>query len=57
MLNRAVEYLFGTGLAIRAEELGACVADLVVNGSPKPIVTNVEIVERGRKALATGVNS
>jgi len=53
MQNTAIEYLFGTWLAIKAEELGACVVDLVVNGSPKPVVSNAEMVERGRKALAT----
>lgn len=50
-LNKATEYLFGRNLAIRGEELGAFVADLVVNGSQKTILENSEMVERGRKLL------
>jgi len=50
-LNTTTEYVFGRTLAIRGEELGAFVADLVVNGSPQPIIGNSEMVEKGRKLL------
>jgi len=50
-LNKATEYVFGRSLAIRGEELGAFVADLVVNGSQQPIIGNSEMVQRGRKLL------
>ncbi|KAF1937582.1 hypothetical protein EJ02DRAFT_458619 [Clathrospora elynae] len=49
--NKVVESLFGTGLVIRSEELGACLADLVVAGSKEAVVGNLELVERGRRML------
>lgn len=51
LLNRATEYAFGTGLAIRAEEVGATVADLVLNGAKQSVIENSEMVQRGRKLL------
>ena len=50
-LNKLVELIFGRGFAIRGEELGAFVADLVVNGSGQPIIENRVMVERGRELL------
>ncbi|KAF2185341.1 hypothetical protein K469DRAFT_708123 [Zopfia rhizophila CBS 207.26] len=54
-LNKATECVFGRSLAIRGEELGAFVADLVVSGSQQPIIENSEMVERGRKLLHEAV--
>lgn len=51
-LNCAAEWLFGRGLVIRGEELGACVADLVVNGSGEKVIENADLVERGRRLLS-----
>jgi nucleoside-diphosphate-sugar epimerase len=51
LMNRAGECIFGSGLAIRAEELAASVAHLVINGSSHPVVENLELVENGRKSL------
>jgi hypothetical protein len=50
-MNWGVQGLFGHGLAIRAEVLGACVAELAVRGEGKGIVENAEIVEIGKVAL------
>ncbi|KAF2495745.1 hypothetical protein BU16DRAFT_526312 [Lophium mytilinum] len=50
-LNRVTEYVFGTSLAIRGEEVGATVADLVVNGARQPVIENSEMVQKGRKLL------
>jgi len=50
-LNKTTECVFGHGLAIRGEELGAFVADLAVNGWQQPVIENAEMVERGRKLL------
>lgn len=50
--NKAVEYVFGTGLAIKGEELGAFVADLAVNGNERSVIENAELVEGGRRLLA-----
>jgi hypothetical protein len=54
-LNKATEYVFGRSLAIRGEELGAFVAELVVKGSQQPVIENLEMVERGRKLLHEAV--
>jgi hypothetical protein len=46
--------LTGTGLAIRAEELGAYVADLIVNGNEQDtLLENERLVKKGRKLLET----
>lgn len=50
-VNEVTEYVFGKGLAIRGEELGAFVADLVVNGSQNAVIENREMVEKGRELL------
>ncbi|KAH7377273.1 hypothetical protein BKA66DRAFT_467846 [Pyrenochaeta sp. MPI-SDFR-AT-0127] len=50
-VNKATEYLFGSSLAIRGDELGAFVADLVVHGSQQTVIQNSDMVERGRKLL------
>ncbi|KAF2129830.1 hypothetical protein P153DRAFT_339007 [Dothidotthia symphoricarpi CBS 119687] len=50
LLNKTAECVFGS-LAIRGEELGAFVADLVVHGSQQCLIENPEMVERGRKLL------
>jgi hypothetical protein len=52
--NWVVHGLFGDGIAIRAEVLGACVAELVVS-ERKGVVENVEMVGMGRNALGLGV--
>lgn len=49
--NRVAERLFGMGLLVRAEEVAACVGDLVVNGAEGDVLVNKEIVERGRRVL------
>ncbi|RMZ68053.1 hypothetical protein GMOD_00004212 [Pyrenophora seminiperda CCB06] len=54
-MNRAAIALFGAGLSIDADVLGACVADLIVHGlgevEAQGIVTNKELVVRGKKVL------
>ncbi|KAF1834144.1 hypothetical protein BDW02DRAFT_352065 [Decorospora gaudefroyi] len=52
--NRVAKTVFGDTLVVRGEEVGACVADLVVIGSEEAVVENLEIVERGRRALIDG---
>ncbi|KAI2488403.1 NADH-flavin reductase [Pyrenophora tritici-repentis] len=53
--NRVGSALFGEGLTINADVLGACVADLVVKGlgemEEQGIVTNKELSVRGKKVL------
>jgi hypothetical protein len=49
--NWMAQGLFGDGLAIRAEELGACVAKLVVGGGRERVVENKEMVGMGMRAL------
>jgi hypothetical protein len=51
--NWGVHGLFGDGLCVRAEVLGACVAELVVSGAREGecVVGNAEMVEMGRRAL------
>ena len=48
--NRVAQGLFGDGMLIRAEELGASVAELMVSGR-EGVVENAGLVEMGRKAL------
>lgn len=54
-MNRAGSALFGEGLSIDAEVLGACIADVIVNGLGEVgkygIMTNRELVVRGKKAV------
>ncbi|CAA9963140.1 hypothetical protein PTMSG1_06508 [Pyrenophora teres f. maculata] len=54
-MNRAGSALLGEGLTIDADVLGACVADLVVEGlgevETNGIVTNKELSVRGKKVL------
>ncbi|KAF9691511.1 hypothetical protein EKO04_010450 [Ascochyta lentis] len=51
-LNTIAECVLGGGLAIRGEELGAFVAELVVSGSERCVIDNREMVEVGRRLLA-----
>ncbi|OAL52781.1 hypothetical protein IQ07DRAFT_585886 [Pyrenochaeta sp. DS3sAY3a] len=51
--NRVAERLFGMGLLVRAEEVAACVGDLVVNGADGDVLVNKEIVEKGRRVLGS----
>jgi hypothetical protein len=41
----------GWGMLVRGEELGACVAELVVNGSEETVVKHSTIVGRGKELL------
>ena len=54
-INRVGSALFGEGLSIDANILGACVADLVVNGlgevKTQGIVVNKELSVRGKRVL------
>jgi len=54
-INRVGSALFGEGLSIDADILGACVADLVVNGlgevETPGIVTSKELSVRGKRVL------
>jgi hypothetical protein len=50
--NRAAECVLGSSMAIRAEELAAFVAELVVNGREKRYIENGDMVTEGRKLLA-----
>jgi nucleoside-diphosphate-sugar epimerase len=52
MKNRAAECMLGSSMAIRAEELAAFVAELVVNGREKRYIENADMVPEGRKLLA-----
>jgi hypothetical protein len=46
--------LAGTGLLIRAEELGAYAADLAINGDEQgPLIENQAMVVKGRKLLSS----
>jgi hypothetical protein len=53
--NWAVQGLFGDGMAIRAEVLGACVAELVVGGKGACVVENAKMVAMGMEALKKAV--
>lgn len=48
--NSVAAFVLGTML-VRVEELGAFVADLVVNGSEETVIKHSTIVERGRELL------
>lgn len=50
--NKSAEYVLGTGLVIKGEELGAFVAELAVNGNERGVIENAEMVEEGRRLLA-----
>jgi hypothetical protein len=52
MRNRAAECVLGASLAIRAEEVAAFVAELVVNGFEKRYIENADMVVEGRKLVA-----
>ncbi|KAJ4358856.1 hypothetical protein N0V95_002709 [Ascochyta clinopodiicola] len=51
-VNGMVECVFGGGLAIKGEELGAFVAQLAVRGSERYVIENREMAEVGRQLLA-----
>ncbi len=44
--------VLGSGLVVLGKELGAFVADLVINGSERNVIENAEIVEIGRHLIA-----
>lgn len=51
IITGTVQRVFGTGLAVRAEELGSFVAGLAVTGSERNVIENREIVETGQSIL------
>ena len=57
MRNRAAECVLGAGLAVRAEEVAAFVAELVVNGFEKRYIENADMVVEGRRLVAKYGNS
>lgn len=51
ILNKSAELLFGKGLSIRAEDLGASVCELLLNGSDHHIIENAELVDLGKRIV------